>query len=108
MSHRHEHKVVLVMTTTSATVLTPAGPAGPAAGPAGLRPAVSRSSLGLGLAVLSAASFGTSGSFARSLTAVGWSPAAAVVARIGVASLLLSLPCFLPLPGPSRAPPDSR
>jgi drug/metabolite transporter (DMT)-like permease len=89
------------MTTTSASVFT-------SAGPAGLRPAVSRSSLGLGLALLSAASFGTSGSFARSLTAVGWSPAAAVVARIGVASLLLAVPGFLALRGRWRALRDSR
>lgn len=82
------------MTTTGASVLT-------------LRPAISRSSLGLGLALLSAASFGTSGSFARSLTAAGWSPAAAVVARIAIAAVLLAVPGFLALRGRWRALRDS-
>ena len=55
--------------------------------------------LGLGLAVISAASFGTSGSFARSLTDAGWTPAAAVAARIGLAALILAVPAVLAMRG---------
>ncbi|HKH94023.1 MAG TPA: EamA family transporter [Gemmatimonadaceae bacterium] len=54
---------------------------------------------GLGLALLSAATFSTSGSFARSLIVAGWSPAAAVTVRIGVAALLLALPAIASLRG---------
>src|SRR5436305_1285286 len=54
---------------------------------------------GLTLAVLSAATFGTSGAFASSLIGAGWSPAAAVLTRIVVAALLLVVPAVLPLPG---------
>ena len=54
---------------------------------------------GLGLALLSAASFGTSGSFARSLTASGWSPEAAVAVRVSVAAMLLLVPALVALRG---------
>jgi drug/metabolite transporter (DMT)-like permease len=54
---------------------------------------------GLGLALLSAACFGTSGTFARSLTQAGWSPEAAVMIRIGVAALLLTVPAVLAMRG---------
>jgi drug/metabolite transporter (DMT)-like permease len=54
---------------------------------------------GLALAVLSAASFSTSGSFARSLTGAGWSPAAAVAARISAAALMLAVPAVVSLRG---------
>lgn len=54
---------------------------------------------GLGLALLSAATFGTSGSFGRSLIDAGWSPAAAVTVRVGVAALLLAVPGVLALRG---------
>ncbi len=57
---------------------------------------------GLALALLSAATFGASGSFARSLTDAGWSPAAAVAARIGVAALLLAVPVVVSLRGQWR------
>lgn len=56
-------------------------------------------SVGLGLALLSAATFGTSGTFARSLIEAGWSAEAAVAARVGIASLLLALPTVLALRG---------
>lgn len=52
---------------------------------------------GLGIAVLSAAAFGTSGTFASSLIDAGWSPAAAVTARITVAALLLTGPALVAL-----------
>src|SRR3954471_21890849 len=60
---------------------------------------VRTSSAGLGLAVLSAATFGTSGSFAAALMAGGWTPAAAVTTRIGVAALLLTVPALVQLRG---------
>jgi drug/metabolite transporter (DMT)-like permease len=46
--------------------------------------------VGLGLALTSAAAFGTSGSFADSLMATGWTPGAVVTARIVLAALLLT------------------
>ena len=54
---------------------------------------------GLGLALLSAATFSTSGTLARSLIDAGWSAEAAVAARVGIAALLLSLPAALSLRG---------
>lgn len=54
---------------------------------------------GLGLALLSAATFGTSGSFAKSLTDAGWSPGAAVAIRIGVAALILAVPAVVAMRG---------
>jgi drug/metabolite transporter (DMT)-like permease len=54
---------------------------------------------GLGLAVLSAATFGTSGTFASGLMAAGWSPGAAVTARISVAALMLTVPALIALRG---------
>jgi hypothetical protein len=41
---------------------------------------------GLGLAVLSAAAFGSSGTLAASLLAEGWTPGAAVTVRVVVAA----------------------
>lgn len=54
---------------------------------------------GLALALLSAAAFSTSGSFARSLTGAGWSPAAAAAARISAAALFLAAPAIISLRG---------
>jgi drug/metabolite transporter (DMT)-like permease len=54
---------------------------------------------GTGLAVLSAATFGTSGSFASALMDAGWTPGAAVTARIGVAALALTVPAVSQLRG---------
>jgi drug/metabolite transporter (DMT)-like permease len=59
--------------------------------------AVARS--GLGVALLSAATFGTSGTFASSLIGAGWSAAAAVTARITIAALLLTIPALVQLRG---------
>jgi len=56
-------------------------------------------SSGLSLAVISAATFGTSGTFATALMAAGWTPGAAVVTRIGVAALLLTVPALVQLRG---------
>jgi drug/metabolite transporter (DMT)-like permease len=55
--------------------------------------------LGLGLAVLSAATFGTSGSFASSLMSSGWSPAAAVTVRVAVAAVILTIPALVQMRG---------
>jgi drug/metabolite transporter (DMT)-like permease len=52
---------------------------------------------GLLLALLAAASFATSGTFATSLFDAGWSPAAAVIARITIAAVLLSVPAAVSL-----------
>jgi drug/metabolite transporter (DMT)-like permease len=54
---------------------------------------------GLGLALLSAAAFSTSGALARSLIDAGWSPAAAVTARISVAALVLAIPAAASMRG---------
>jgi drug/metabolite transporter (DMT)-like permease len=55
--------------------------------------------VGVGLALLSAVTFGTSGTFARSLIEAGWSAGAAVTARVGIASLLLAVPAAVALRG---------
>jgi drug/metabolite transporter (DMT)-like permease len=57
------------------------------------------SARGLGLAVLSAATFGTSGTFATSLLDSGWSAAAAVTARLVIAALALTVPAVLVMRG---------
>jgi drug/metabolite transporter (DMT)-like permease len=62
----------------------------------------SRGGLGLSLALLSAATFGTSGSFAASLIEAGWTPGAAVTVRILVAALVLTLPASVQLRGHGR------
>lgn len=54
---------------------------------------------GIGLALLSAVTFATSGTFARSLIEAGWSAEAAVAARVGVASLVLAVPAAWALRG---------
>ncbi|MFC0503822.1 EamA family transporter [Micromonospora costi] len=55
--------------------------------------------VGLGLAVLSALTFATSGTFARSLIDAGWSAPSAVIARVGIAALVLAVPAVLALRG---------
>jgi drug/metabolite transporter (DMT)-like permease len=77
------------VTTCKSAVVTSAGP--PAAR--------SGSGTGLALAVLSAGTFGTSGTFASSLIGAGWSPAAAVTIRIAVSALVLTVPALLQLRG---------
>jgi drug/metabolite transporter (DMT)-like permease len=48
---------------------------------------------------LSAATFSTSGTFASALYGAGWSPGTAVLARIGVAAVILTVPAVLQLRG---------
>ena len=50
---------------------------------------------GLVLALVSASFFGLSGSLARSLMDLGWSPAAVVATRVGGAFLILLIPCLV-------------
>ncbi len=57
---------------------------------------------GLLLAALSAATFGTSGAFGASLIDAGWTPGAAVTARIVAAALMLTGPALLQLRGQWR------
>jgi drug/metabolite transporter (DMT)-like permease len=54
---------------------------------------------GLGMAVLSAATFGTSGALAASLIAAGWTPGSAVTVRVVIAALVLTAPALLLLRG---------
>jgi drug/metabolite transporter (DMT)-like permease len=54
-----------------------------------------RGGAGLALALTSASSFGLSGSLARSLLDMGWSPAAVVAMRVGGAFLILLIPCLV-------------
>jgi threonine/homoserine efflux transporter RhtA len=54
---------------------------------------------GLTLAAVSAATFGTSGAFATSLIDAGWTPGAAVTARVVAAALSLTVPALLQLRG---------
>jgi drug/metabolite transporter (DMT)-like permease len=55
--------------------------------------------LGLPLAIGAAFSFGMSGAWARGLIDAGWTPGAAVTARIWVAALILLIPTILSLRG---------
>jgi drug/metabolite transporter (DMT)-like permease len=57
------------------------------------------SAAGLGLALLSSATFGTSGAFAKSLIDAGWSAEAAVATRVGIAATLLVVPALVALRG---------
>jgi len=56
---------------------------------------------GLGLGIVSAAAFGTSGALAASLIDAGWSPGAAVTARVAIAALVLTVPAMVQLRGRS-------
>jgi drug/metabolite transporter (DMT)-like permease len=51
------------------------------------------------LALVSALTFSTSGSFASSLISAGWTPGAAVTARVSLAAIVLTLPAVLLLRG---------
>lgn len=55
--------------------------------------------LGIGLGLLSAMCFGTSGTFGAALEGAGWSPAGAVLVRVTVAALALTVPALLALRG---------
>jgi drug/metabolite transporter (DMT)-like permease len=74
------------------------GQASPTAAPA---PAAASNFLasGLGIALFSSAVFGLSGSFAKALLETGWTPGAAVTARLTGAALILAIPAVLALRG---------
>jgi drug/metabolite transporter (DMT)-like permease len=55
--------------------------------------------VGLALAVVSAATFSTSGTFGSSLISSGWSPGAAVLIRVTLAAAVLTIPALLQLRG---------
>ncbi|WP_426245232.1 EamA family transporter [Nocardioides sp. LHG3406-4] len=59
----------------------------------------SRLGAGLGLAVVSAASFGLSGTLAKGLLDAGWSAGAAVTVRVSIAALVLMVPALVMLRG---------
>jgi drug/metabolite transporter (DMT)-like permease len=61
--------------------------------------APARCGSGIGIALLSAAAFGTSGTFGDGLLRAGWSPGAAVLARIAVSALVLTPPAVIQLRG---------
>jgi drug/metabolite transporter (DMT)-like permease len=54
---------------------------------------------GLGLVLVAAATFGTSGAFAASLLTAGWTAGAAVTVRVVIAALVLTVPALLSLRG---------
>jgi drug/metabolite transporter (DMT)-like permease len=54
---------------------------------------------GVSIAVVSAATFGTSGTFGTALLETGWTPATAVLARVGLAALIVTVPAVLALRG---------
>jgi drug/metabolite transporter (DMT)-like permease len=94
------------MTTVRAVggpIATPGvAPAGTARPSMRLRPALSRRSTrsaGVGIGLVSAMCFGTSGTFGTALIGAGWSPAGAVLARVLVAALALTVPALLALRG---------
>lgn len=58
-----------------------------------------RPAVGLWIALVSAATFGVSGPFAKSLLEIGWSPGAAVGLRIGGAAVVLLVPVLIALRG---------
>ena len=58
-----------------------------------------RQGAGLALGLLSAACFGTSGTFGTALIDAGWSPAAAVLARVSIAAVVLTGPALVQLRG---------
>lgn len=64
-----------------------------------VNPLQERARLGLPLALLSAAAFGTSGAFAKALFSGGWSPLAAVTVRIAIGAVILAVPTALAMRG---------
>lgn len=62
-------------------------------------PRMSNSARGVWIALASSAAFGISGTFARGLFEAGWSPVAAVTARMAGAALVLAIPAMLAMRG---------
>lgn len=68
----------------------------PAVTPSGRRSSVLP---GVGYGLIAAATFGSSGTSARSLLDIGWSPGAVVLLRIGEAAAILLVPALLAMAG---------
>jgi drug/metabolite transporter (DMT)-like permease len=66
---------------------------------AGLGSGLSRRSAGVAIGLVSAMFFGTSGTFGSALIAAGWSPAGAVLGRVAIAALALTVPALITLRG---------
>lgn len=64
-----------------------------------VRPARTTVDVGLVCALISCAAFGSSGPFAKALIVTGWSPAAIVLARIGIAGVALLGPALYAVRG---------
>ncbi len=71
----------------------------PDAAPRAQRPHRAGQGAGIALGLLSAMCFGTSGTFGAALEGTGWSPAGAVLARVCVAALALTVPALFALRG---------
>ena len=80
------------MTTTRTHDVTTARPT---SGRSGLRTVL----LGLAVALVSAAMFGTSGTVGKSLLLTGWSSGAAVAVRVGLGALILAGPAAIAMRG---------
>ncbi len=65
----------------------------------GLGSGLSRRSAGVAIGLVSAMCFGTSGTFGSALIAAGWSPAGAVLGRVAIAALALTIPALVTLRG---------
>jgi hypothetical protein len=74
-------------------------PEAPAQAPARAAKASGFLASGLGVALFSSAIFGLSGSFAKALLETGWTPGAAVTARLTGAALILAIPAVPALRG---------
>ena len=86
-------------TADGAMAASPAIPAPVASRSAGWGSGLSRRSAGVAIGLVSAMCFGTSGTFGSALIAAGWSPAGAVLGRVGIAALALTIPALLTLRG---------
>ena len=79
--------------------VAPAGTARPSTGLGSALSRPSRRSAGVAIGLVSAMCFGTSGTFGTALIGAGWTPAGAVLARVLVAALALTVPALLALRG---------
>lgn len=76
-----------------------AAPSGPAGSTGTNRTRLRVVLLGLGVALLSAAMFGTSGTVGKSLILTGWTSGAAVAIRVGLGALILAVPAAVAMRG---------
>lgn len=62
-------------------------------------PASSTARAGFAFAIISSASFGMSGSLGKGLLDAGWTPASAILGRLSIAAIVLTIPMLLALRG---------